>query len=58
MRTFVVAAANGKLTKYTGEYKIEEAGVLTVLPDKGNPVIYSPVGWNALEILDAPQGSS
>jgi hypothetical protein len=55
MVKFNVAAPNGKTESYEGDYKITDGGVLSVKPGSGNPVIFSPAGWLALEVTDAPE---
>ena len=57
MTKFTVVASNGKATDYSGNYKIEGAGVLAIKPESGNPVVYSPSGWLYVEITDAPQSA-
>ncbi len=54
MTKFKVVFANGKSTKYKGDYKIDTAGVLAIKPDRGNPVLYSPSGWVSIEVTDGP----
>ena len=51
---FSVATPDGKVTPYEGQYTIGDSGVLSILPQTGNPVILSPSGWLAVEIIDAP----
>ena len=53
MAKFSVAAANGTTAVYDGTYKVTQGGVLSVLPDNGNPVVFSPAGWLGLEVKDA-----
>ncbi|KAA1423587.1 hypothetical protein FE697_008300 [Mumia zhuanghuii] len=54
MTTFKVADAIGSVTEYTGDYFINDAGVLAVRPDAGRSVIYSPSGWRSLVVVDGP----
>jgi len=53
MTTFKIATSNGKTTEYNGSYKVD-GGVLSVKPDTGNPLIFSPSGWLCIEVTDAP----
>jgi hypothetical protein len=51
---FTVADGKGTTTTYEGGYTISDHGVLSVKPDHGNPVIFSPAGWSVLEVMGAP----
>lgn len=48
---FTVATANGMITNYDGQYSITESGLLSIEPVNGNPVVLSPAGWFALEVV-------
>ncbi len=55
---FNVAAANNKLATYEGSYTIADSGVLLVNPKDAGLIAFSPTGWLALEVLDAPTSAS
>jgi len=54
MATFKIATSNGNITEYNGTYTIGDGGVLSVVPDRGNPLVFSPSGWLCIEVTDAP----
>jgi hypothetical protein len=47
---FNVAASDGVVTSYEGQYTINDSGILTIQPLGGHPLVMSPVGWLSLEI--------
>jgi hypothetical protein len=51
MAKFTVSTSSGS-TAYAGHYKVADGGVLAVVPLEGNPIVYSPTGWIALEVTD------
>lgn len=52
---FTVMVQGGNKQAYVGEYKITEAGVLSIVPTTGNPISYSPAYWVSVEITEAPE---
>ena len=52
MAKFTVTTNEGKVAAYEGKYRLD-GGVLTVLPEVGNEVLFSPAGWLLLEIKEA-----
>jgi hypothetical protein len=51
---FKLQAVNANDITIEGNYKIE-AGVLSIVPDQGNPLVISPAGWISVEVLEAPE---
>ena len=52
MAKFTVTTDKGNVAAYEGKYWVDE-GVLSVLPDGGNRMLFSPTGWLHLEIQEA-----
>ena len=52
MAKFTVTTNEGNVAAYEGKYWVDE-GVLSVLPEVGNKVLFSPTGWLMLEVKEA-----
>jgi hypothetical protein len=50
---FKLRTVNANDITIEGNYTIE-AGVLSIVPDEGNPVVISPAAWISVEVLEAP----
>jgi len=47
-------ADNANIT-VDGTYNVGDDAVLTVTPDEGNKVVYSPSGWYSVEEVETPE---
>jgi hypothetical protein len=52
---FKLKTVNANDIAIEGTYKISEAGVLSVEPEKGNLLVLSPAAWLSVEVTEAPE---